>query len=75
MNVWAVMLRLGPVWLDRLDWRAPCTAYLNVFVLPRVCLRVSDVAAAEDKVTFTPGKKQSKFDTPMTREEMEAEQR
>lgn len=41
-----------------------------------MCLHVSGAAAAaEDKVTFTPGKKQSKFDTPMTREEMEAEQR
>lgn len=36
---------------------------------------VSDVAAAEDDVTFTPGKKQSKFETLMTKEEIEEEQR
>uniref|UniRef100_A0A4W6FGG5 Si:ch73-366l1.5 n=1 Tax=Lates calcarifer TaxID=8187 RepID=A0A4W6FGG5_LATCA len=36
---------------------------------------VSDVAAAEDKVKFTPGKKQSKFETLMTKEEIEEEQR
>ncbi|KAF1380190.1 hypothetical protein PFLUV_G00184210 [Perca fluviatilis] len=35
----------------------------------------NDVAAAEEKVTFTPGKKQSKFETLMTKEEMEEEQR
>jgi len=35
----------------------------------------NDVAAAEDHVSFTPGKKQSKFETLMTKEEMEEEQR
>ncbi|GLD68354.1 protein TsetseEP-like isoform X1 [Lates japonicus] len=35
----------------------------------------NDVAAAEDKVKFTPGKKQSKFETLMTKEEIEEEQR
>ena len=38
-------------------------------------LCVSDVAAADDMVMFTPGKKQSKFETMMTKEEIEEEQR
>ncbi|KAK5913478.1 hypothetical protein CgunFtcFv8_008006 [Champsocephalus gunnari] len=35
----------------------------------------NDVAAADDMVMFTPGKKQSKFETMMTKEEIEEEQR
>lgn len=33
------------------------------------------MAAAEDKVKFAPGKKQNKFETLMTKEEIEEEQR
>lgn len=40
-----------------------------------LCSVWSDVAAAEDTVKFTPGKKQSKFETLMTKEEIEEEQR
>lgn len=35
----------------------------------------SDVVAVEETVKFTPGKKQSKFETLMTKEEIEEEQR
>ncbi|XP_077413920.1 uncharacterized protein LOC144043808 isoform X2 [Vanacampus margaritifer] len=34
-----------------------------------------EAAAAEDRVTFTPGKKANKFETLMTKEELEEEQR
>lgn len=43
-------------------------ALLSISCLP-------DEAAAEDKVTFTPGKKPSKLETLMTKEEVEEEQR
>lgn len=51
------------------------TQYIYVYsnVLSVSCL--SDEAAAEDKVTFTLGKKQSKLEALMTKEEMEEEQR
>lgn len=46
--------------------------------LGRLSLSIScqpDEAAAEDKVTFTPGKKPSRLEALMTKEEVEEEQR
>ncbi|XP_077385507.1 uncharacterized protein LOC144023667 isoform X2 [Festucalex cinctus] len=44
-------------------------------VEPQVETELNGEAAVEDRVTFTPGKKANKFETLMTKEEMEEEQR
>lgn len=53
-------------------YSATCVCHTCV-MLSISCL--PDEAAAEDKVTFTPGKKPSKLETLMTKEEVEEEQR